>query len=373
MKLFENDSNVDFLNLINETDKPIMLDESFIRIANEAPVMLWVSDREKNFIFFNDPWLEFRGCTLEYELNHGWEEGVHPNDLSRCKKVFDKAFEKRESFKTEYRLLSKNGQYRWIIDNGVPHFDNNKNFTGYIGSCVDIHEIKELERRKDEFITAASHELKTPVTSLTVYLHLIDEYFKQNEVEKFSAYSHGAIVQLNKITALIEQLLDLSRIQSGSLDYTWSEFSFCDLVSNLVDKMMLIHPDRNLKFNGKCEGHILGDVERLTQAMENVLSNALKFSRSENSILIEIGEDKNCVMFSVTDYGIGIAKKHLFKIFDRFYRISGKREETYPGMGMGLYLSQKIINKHKGKITVESVENEYTKFSIKIPTLKTSE
>lgn len=347
-----------------------MLDDVFLKIANEAPVMLWVSDTSKNFIYFNEPWLKFRGSTLSEELSKGWEESVYPEDLAHCKKIFDRSFDKREPFKTEYRLLNKDGQYRWIIDNGVPNYDDNKEFIGYIGSCVDIHEIKELERRKDEFITAASHELKTPVTSLNVYLHLIDEYFRKNEIEKFAQYSNGAILQLNKITNLIEQLLDLSRIQSGSLDYSWSEFSFCDLATNLVEKMMLLHPGRQLKLTGHCDGHILGDVERLTQAIENLLSNALKFSTSDNFILIEIGEDNKWVILSVTDYGIGIAKKHLSKIFDRFYRIPGPKEETYPGMGMGLYLSQKIINKHKGTISVESKENEYTKFSIKIPILK---
>jgi len=358
------------VRLTYETEEPTMLEESFLKIANRAPVMLWMSDTAKNFVYFNDPWLKFRGCTLQEELNHGWEQGVHEDDLSKVKKQFDKSFAKKEPYKIEYRLQNHKGQYRWIIDNGVPQFSDDNQFSGYIGSCFDIHEIKELEHRKEEFITAASHELKTPVTSLNVYLHLIDEYFTDNKIEKYGAYSKGATMQLNKINTLIEELLDLSRIQSGSLNYSWSEFSFCDMVSNIIEKMQLLHPNRQIDFSGECDGQIRGDVERLSQAIENLISNALKYSSSDNKIRIDISEDKNWVMLSVTDYGIGIATEHLSKIFKRFYRIPGKLEATYPGMGMGLYLSQKIINKHNGSISVESRENEYTKFIIKIPILK---
>ena len=197
------------------------IDEQFMVMANSAPVLLWIAGTDKAYFFFNKAWLQFTGRSLEQETGNGWLEGVHPDDVEKCLKIYTEAFDKREEFKMEYRLLHYDEKYRWILDSGIPYFTKDKIFSGYIGSCVDIHEIKELEKRKDQFINAASHELKTPVTSLSVYLHLLTEYFKNKQEDKFASYANSAVEQVNKITGLINQLLDLSRIQSGSLNFEW--------------------------------------------------------------------------------------------------------------------------------------------------------
>ncbi len=344
-----------------------MLENSFFKIANEAPVMMWVADPNQNFIFFNSSWLDFRGETLEDEKAGNWVENIHCKDVTRVNRQFEKNFKNQKPYKLEYRLKRHDGTYRWILENGTPRFNKDDAFSGFIGSCVDIHEIKELEKRKEKFITAASHELRTPLTTLNVYLHLIDDYFKQNQLPDFGQYANGAIRQLNKVNNLIEQLLDLNKIQSGALSYEFREISFGVLASAIIDRMRILHPSRNILLKGKSEAVISCDPEKLSQAIENILNNSLKFSEEDTDILIMIKEDGKNVFLDVKDFGIGIAKEYLPKIFDRFYRIPGTKEETYPGLGMGLYLSQKIIKKHNGRINVESVENEYTKFSIQIP------
>lgn len=349
--------------------KTEMLENSFLKIANEAPVMLWIANQDKKFIFFNKSWLSYRGKSLADETKRNWMDSVHENDVQKVSNQFNKNFDTKKSYKVEYRLKRHDGSFRWVMENGTPRYDEMGKFIGYIGSCVDIHEIKELESRKEAFITAASHELRTPVTSLNVYLHLIDEYFKKLKVEKYSNYSAGAIHQLNKITNLIEQLLDLNKIQSGSLSYNFEDISLGAIVEKLIEKMRMLHPERNFIFIGKSTGQVYGDAERLSQAIENLLNNSLKFSRNNSDIIIEISEDNKNICLEITDFGIGIAKEYLLRIFERFFRIPGSKEATYPGMGMGLYLTKKIIDKHNGKITVESIENDYTKFSIKIPLL----
>lgn len=343
--------------------------DSFKKIADLAPVMIWIVDKDRRFSHFNESWLRFRGCSLEDELNGNWKDAIFPEDQMHVEQKLNDCFERRNSFKLEFRLLRYDGSYRWIIENAAPISNDDGTFSGYIGTCIDIHEIKELERRKDEFIVAASHELKTPLTSLSVYLHLIDEFFRADGPAKYNEYSHGAISQLNKINSLVEQLLDLSKIQTGTLNYNWSEFLFSHLVSNLIDKMKLLHPDRNIQFVVESDGHIRGDVERLSQAIENLLNNAIKYSDNTDRILVELQESDHSLVLNVTDFGIGIAEKYTQKIFERFFRIPGPIEETYPGMGMGLYLTQKIINKHRGKVEVESVENDHTRFSVKLPLL----
>ncbi len=343
-----------------------MLEDSFLRIANEAPVMLWVADQHQNFIFFNSSWLNFRGATLECEKAGNWIEDIHNKDVCRVNTQLEKHFKNQKAYKLEYRLKRHDGTYRWILENGTPRF-NDEGFRGFIGSCVDIHEIKELESRKEKFITAASHELRTPLTTLNVYLHLIDDYFKQQKITDFRTYTSGAIQQLNKVNNLIEQLLDLNKIQSGALSYDFKEIPFGAIVATTVEKMRMLHPSRKILLKGASRSVIPGDAEKLSQAIENILNNSIKFSEEDSAIELKLAEDKKNVFLEIKDFGIGIAKEYLPRIFEKFFRIPGAKEETYPGLGMGLYLTQKIIKKHNGKINVDSVENDYTKFSIQIP------
>lgn len=343
------------------------IDEQFMIMVNTAPVFFWMAGTDKNCFFVNNSWLQFTGRALEQEYGFGWTQSLHPEDLENFINLYTIAFDKKEEFKIEYRLRRYDGQYRWFLDDGVPHFTKDNIFTGYIGSCVDIHELKELEKRKDQFINAASHELKTPVTSLSVYLHLISDFFKDNEEEKFDSYTKSAIGQVNKITSLINQLLDASRIQSDSLSLEWSVFPFCDMVTSIVEKVQSTTLSHQIEIKGSCHGIIRGDSERLSQAIENLLTNAIKYSQGNDKIIVEISEDTKHVKISVIDFGIGIDNVHLPKIFDRFYRIPGRKEETFPGLGIGLFISDQIIKKHGGTIWVESIRGKETKFNFQIP------
>lgn len=346
------------------------VEEQFKLMANSAPMLLWVSGVDSKCSFFNKAWLNFTGRKLEEESGDGWTAGVHPDDLGNCKKIYDAAFKKQKKFKMEYRLRRKDGQYRWMQDSGIPHFSKEKEFLGFIGTCVDIHELKEIEHTKDQFIVAASHELKTPLTTLNIYLQLLAEYFKSPSQDNYHTYVSGAMDQVKKINDLINQLLDLSRIQSGHLDFECSVFSFEDLVLKIIKKMQAITPSHKIILKGKINSCIKGDAERISQSLENLLANASKYSNGKNKIVVELSEDDDYVKVAVTDFGIGIEKQHLSKIFERFYRIPGKIDNTFPGLGIGLYLSQQIIKKHGGEITVESILNKETTFVIQIPIFK---
>lgn len=344
-----------------------MLEDTFKRIADEAPSMLWISNEKKDFVFFNKAWLDFRGTTLEEEISESWMNAVYPHDLPRLQKTFDRSFQDRKPFKIEYRIKRHDGSYRWIIDSGRPQYNGSNRFMGYIGSCMEIHNIKELGKRKEDFITAASHELKTPLTSLTVFLHLIDEYFQQYGPESYQPYSEGAIIQLNKVTSLVEQLLDLNKIQTGSLSYQWSQFVVSNAVAAVLEKARLLYPGRIIHYKNQSTSLITGDYERLSQTVEILLNNAVKYSDQAKRIEVCVTDIRNDTIIEVLDYGIGIDIEYQTKIFERFFRIPGQREQTYPGMGMGLYLARKIVEKHNGKISVESKKNEYTRFTVRIP------
>jgi PAS domain S-box-containing protein len=343
------------------------VEDQFKLVADYAPMPMWVADVNDQTTFFNQAWLQFRGRSLDEEYGKGWMEGIYPDDFDKCIKIYGDANQKQRRYKVEYRLQRFDGQYRWVQENGIPQFTSDNIFNGFFGSCVDIHEIKEIEHRKDQFIIAASHELKTPLTSLNIYLHLLSGNLLNDSPEKFNHCISGAIDQVDKVNGLINQLLDLSRIQSGSLDFDCSVFSIGALVKSIIKKMQIIIPSHKIILNGKISGKIKGDPERISQALENLLSNAAKYSKDQNKIIVELSQDNKNVKVSVTDFGIGIDNDHLSRIFDRFYKIPGKMEDTFPGMGIGLYLSQQIAKRHGGKIVVESEKNKKTKFTLKVP------
>lgn len=349
-----------------------MIDETFIKVADNAPLMLWVTDKNNKFVYFNKNWLSFRGKSMEEEISFDWNTSVYPQDISRVKKKVSRSFEDRKPYKIEYRIKRYDNTFRWIIESGNPQFEEEVGFTGFIGTCMDIHNIKELEKRKTEFITAASHELNTPLTSLTVYLQLMEEYFIHNGPANFKALSLGAMQQLKKITSLINQLLDMNKIHSGYFSYNWSEFPFHDVVTQVVEKFRMLYPERCIKYEAGHDSYIYGDFERLTQVIENLLSNAVKYSAPDTEVVVELREKDSNIILEVSDNGIGIDPAFHNKIFERFFRMPGPKAQTYPGMGMGLYLTRKIIEKHHGKIYVESKRNEFTKFYFKLPLLKTN-
>jgi PAS domain S-box-containing protein len=126
-------------------------EERFRVVADSAPVLIWMAGLDKLCNFFNKPWLEFTGRTMAQEIGNGWAERVHPDDLQRCLEIYTEAFDARQPFVMQYRLRRHDGEYRWISDNGVPRYDAQKNFTGYIGSCVDINELLRKEQALREF------------------------------------------------------------------------------------------------------------------------------------------------------------------------------------------------------------------------------
>src|SRR5262245_41294594 len=158
------------------------LDARFCEVMDAAPVMIWVSGKDKGCSWFNRPWLTFTGRCLAQEVGSGWTEGVHHDDMERCLRIYMSHFDARTNFRMQYRLRRHDGAYRWIDDTGIPRYAPDGDFLGYIGSCIDIHEhrrtqselrrrvleIAELNRRADAAILAAAiaHETRQPLTGI---------------------------------------------------------------------------------------------------------------------------------------------------------------------------------------------------------------
>jgi PAS domain S-box-containing protein len=231
---------------------------------------------------------------------------------------------------------------------------------------LDISEQKAIEHRKDDFISIASHELKTPVTSMKVFTQLLAKRFGKQEDESTVALVNKMDTQLNKLIVLISDLLDVSRIQSGKLALRPETFDFDQLVQETIESLEQT-TKHTIEFNDGTSIKVEADRERIGQVITNFLTNAIKYSPDNKKIIVSVEHTKKEIKFGVKDFGLGISKEEQDRIFDRFYQASSSQESTFPGLGMGLYICAEIIRRHSGKIWVESKKGKGSHFFFTIP------
>lgn len=236
-----------------------------------------------------------------------------------------------------------------------------------MGFVLDRSEARALEKRRDEFISMASHELKTPVTSLVGYTQLLRSRFQKRGDEDSVYMLTRMDGQLHRLTKLINDLLDVPRAQTGQLVYREEYFDLLPLVREIVENMQEVTKSHRLLLEGQAPAPVFGDRDRLGQVLTNLLINAIKYSPRADSVRIRISTEQARVIVSVQDFGIGIADTHHKHLFERFYRASDAEINTYPGLGIGLYISQEIIKRHHGEIWFESRKGAGSLFSFALP------
>ncbi|MEO8853968.1 MAG: hybrid sensor histidine kinase/response regulator [Ginsengibacter sp.] len=230
----------------------------------------------------------------------------------------------------------------------------------------EIEYRKEAERKKDEFISIASHELKTPLTSVKGYLQLLERSIDKGDIAVVKNRLFKVQDQLEKLNVLVADLLDISKIESGKLKFNKKYFSIDDLLHNIIDVMQQSNTDFKIKLCGSVGEQVFGDEMRIEQVIVNFITNAIKYSPGTDEILIKVEICDNDLYIGVKDFGIGMAKEHQDKVFNKFYRV----EETslrFQGLGIGLFICAEIIERHNGTIGVKSNPGDGSEFYFKIP------
>lgn len=235
---------------------------------------------------------------------------------------------------------------------------------------ISKRELQKAVSHRDNFISIASHELKTPVTSLKVYAQLLLKQFSQNGDTKTVDYLTKVNRQIDKLTSLIQDLLNVSRIQKNQLTFRMENCDINEIVKEIVENTQQITDHHKITIEGKIKKKILCDKERISQVVINLLTNAIKYSPLSDKIIVRLTETKNEAIISVIDFGIGISKEYQRKVFDRFYRISDTSGETYPGLGIGLYISQAIVKRHGGEFKIFSEKGKGSTFQFNLPFIK---
>jgi signal transduction histidine kinase len=291
---------------------------------------------------------------------------MHPEDRERLKGWWGSLnFKSKGKFTVEYRFLNKNGKYVKLWDHGLMEKDAKGKPLRVIGSAIDFSEKEEQEQRKNEFISMASHEFKTPLTSLKVFTQLLQKLFKDNNQ---AVHLLGRMnEQVDSLTGIVNDLLDVSKIESGKLKLRKVNFSLDRLISEIAELIQATHPTHKIEMKGKLGEIVHADKDRINEVLINLLNNAVKYSPDADKVEVAVTRKNGHAVVRVKDFGIGIAKKNIPYVFDRFFRVYGADDKHYPGLGMGLYISSEIVRRHQGKMWVKSKKNDGSSFYFTLP------
>lgn len=232
-----------------------------------------------------------------------------------------------------------------------------------------IEEQKKLQQQKDDFLAIVSHELKTPVTSIKAYCQVLQRMLQKNDLQQEAAMMAKMDKQINRLTHLIGDLLDVTKINAGKLQFNDKWFHFNSMVQEVVEDLQRTTDQHTIILNRHPVGQVFGDQERIGQVITNFITNAIKYSPQSDKIIIDVQLADEEVILSVQDFGIGIAADKKDRVFEQFYRVT-EDKATFSGLGLGLYISAQIIEREGGRIWVESEEGKGATFSFALPVRK---
>lgn len=369
-------------------------EERFRNMADAAPVLIWVAGPDKMLTYLNQVWLDFTGRKPGQDLGEGWEDVIHPDDLEYCRTVYFTAFDHREPYRMEYRIRRHDGKYLWMLDKGAPRYSPDGEFLGYVGSMIEVEEIKstkkrqeeleeinhklkqqrkqlvELNNSKDEFISVASHQLRTPATGVKQYIGMLLEGYGGKLRTEQTKMLQTAYESNERQLRIIDDLLKIAHVDAGKVTLMKTKSDMVDLLEDIID-------EQADKFKQKRQGitfkhqskEVVATIDpgRMRMVLENLIDNASKYSPEGKSITVELKEAAGQILIVVADQGVGIAKKDLPQLFQKFSRLDNALSTLVGGTGLGLYWVKKIVTLHNGTITVESIPNKGSTFTITLP------
>ena len=340
-------------------------EKRFRVFADSIQNLAWIANADGWIYWYNQRWYDYTGTSFKEMEGWGWKEVHHPNHIKEVVAFLKEAWTKDEAFELTFPLRRHDGEYRWFLTRGYPIKDANGNIERWIGTNTDINEQKTKEQQKDDFISIASHEMKTPLTTAKGYLELLLLLLSEENQTAF-LYARKAYHSIERLGSLVTELLDVSKIQNGKLNYNISTFDFNEMMDEAIEEVQLTAKNHSIQKTGTCLQQINGDRGRLEQVLINLLSNAVKYSPNADKVFIKVEEQHGKIQVSVQDFGVGMSSQHLDKIFNRYYRVQ-EHAVHFQGLGIGLYISSNIIQRHEGEMWAESQPNKGSTFYFTLP------
>lgn len=330
-------------------------------ILESLPQIAFTADENSNITFVNNKWFHYASSPK------GFLE-VHVDDEKKIEVFFNGAGNLSQPIEAEVRIKEKeSGKFRYHLLRIFPSREEEKS-RNWVGTFTDIEDQKQIEGKKDEFLSIASHELKTPLTGIKAYIQLLERTFSGANTTMVPTYIERAKDEVIKLESLIADLLDISKIENGKLKINKTEIDLEKTVNHAIETIMHTQTSSiKIERHGeKFENSIVADAIRIEQVLINFLTNAIKYSPNTDKVLVKTAIKDNNAYIAVQDFGIGIPPEKQKHIFSKFYRV----EETsvkFQGLGIGLYICAEIISQHNGTFGLDSKCGEGTTIYFTIP------
>ncbi len=351
----------------------------FRTMADNAPVLIWISDTSGDFTYFNERWLEFTGRKFEEELRGGWTEGIHPDDRDHWEAVFARAREQREGISIEIRLRRHDGTYRWMLVRAIPRHLLDETYIGFIGSCIDITDRKAAEEKlllskkqaedltilKSSFLTNMTHEIRTPLTVILGFTSIL----RQGTRREYHRFVNLIERSGRRLLLMLDSVLDLAQLDAGTLMVEPSRHNLDDIILSVIATLEPVVEDKNLRLvyhEPDSVPYVTVDAAILARVLNNLLDNAIKFTE-EGSVYITLHPDETHTDVQIRDTGIGIAPEFLPEIFDAFSQESTGIERTHQGSGLGMTVSKQLLELIGGDLIVQSEKGVGTTITVRLP------
>ncbi len=336
--------------------------DHFHLMLESLPQIAFTLNEDGIVDFVNGKWYDYSHSEKNFPETHPDDENIQ-EEFQRCRK-------KGKSLELEIRIKNiESGNFRYHLLRVTPGYEEDT-IKNWVGTFTDIDDQKKVEKEKDEFLSIASHELKTPLTSIKAYVQLLERKLKLDKESAEAGFLTKVQDQIEKLNTLITDLLDVSKIENGKLKITKKPVNLESVISNAIDTIVQTHESRvKIKRDGtKPDILIPLDAIRIEQVLINFLTNAIKYSPQNNQVIVTtfVDEEEQEVRVSVTDFGIGIPDFKQEAVFNKFYRVE-ESSLQFQGMGIGLFICSEIIKQHHGNIGVSSKIDEGSTFYFTLP------
>ena len=350
----------------------------FRAVADLVPDLLWSTDPLGATDWYNHRWLDYTGHTVAEAQAYAWLDVIHPDDRALSQRTFQTALDTGAPLRLEHRMRRADGMYRWFLVQAEPVRAAAGAIVRWYGAATDVHEARlalaEAEAAlqiRDQFLSIASHELKTPLTSLMGYIYLLQKRDAQGRAGA-EWTTEQILRQAKRLNRLIDQVLDVSRLQQGQFAIEPHPTDLAALVAQVVDEVRAMQPSDVQHTIALCRPDepllVLGDAQRLEQVIVNLLTNAVKYSPQGGRVQVRVVPTATDAIVEVEDPGIGIPAAAQARLFEPFYRANNVGTQA-KGFGLGLHIVREIVQRHAGRVEVVSTEGQGSTFRVVLPLL----
>lgn len=346
--------------------KALAESESRFRSMMETiPQIAWTNTTAGETVYHNQRWHDYTGLDKNQTMLLGFKSVIHPEDYRVGFVRFSNILKTSSGGEFQIRIKRLDGVYMWHLVRLMPIVDQQDNIELWVGTATDIQELRLLQQHKDDFILIASHELKTPITSLKASLELLNRIKDNPPSAMLSKLIVHANKSMGKVNTLIDDLLNSSMVSQGQLAISQQHFNLSEMIGDCYQH---VHAEGiyTVKMEGEIAIEVYADRIRIEQIIINFINNAMKYAPDSKEIIIRTEKTDHMVKVSVIDKGPGIPAEKSSYVFDRYYRAESNGDR-YKGLGLGLYICTEIIKKHNGKIGVESELGKGSTFWFTLP------